>query len=476
MMGVCRSWRDQICGLNGLFTDIAFDTTNSATIFTASKFLEIVEAQSNDLRVYVRCLSWGVNQAVSGAFLSRLRLQSWRFVRFEAEHLSAPFIPYFALPAPRLLQLIHTPALPEGLFSSSFTGLRLLDASVKKHFPWPTATFSNLGVLRLENSHPTRSFCAASIFDLIGRTHRLEELQLTGFLRFSSVSKAKLVAHAGLKSVHFVQCNLKCILQHLQFPNTTRLCVESYESGLDGTPTTPLSQDTGYFAPLQTWPIPVLERHNVTGVTTRVLDCFTNNVYFSLGLKCGVDRTVDFTTSFQKEDGWAAYLQSSINEILRHIRLDPMINLSTFHHLPLSSANPPLCLPPSSFFDLPLLRLPQVAILRTDYSLVQDVVLHLANPNRGVLPNLKCYSFATETQPTSMDLTAPEMATCLRSRFSNGSPLALQYWTLHGTAECAIVLSISTNAMVCRRRPDIHHHSAGQAIFTCIGSFPQGNE
>ena len=444
-MGVCRSWNDQIRGLNGLFTDIAFDTTNSIMMFTATKFLEIVETQSNDLRVYVRCLAWGVDQAVSKAFLSRLRLQSWRFVRFEAERLSAPFIPYFTLPAPRLLQLIHTPALPEGLFSSSFTRLRVLDALVKKHFPWPTATLSNLGVLRLENSHPTRSFCAASIFDLIGRAHQLKELQLTGFLRFSSGSKTKQIAHASLKSIHFVQCNLKFILQHLQFPNATRLRVESYGNGLDGVPTLLLSRDTGYFAPLQT-PIPVLEQHSVTGVTTRVQDCFTNSIYFSLELKCGVGRTVDFKTTFQKGDSSAAYLQSSINEILRHIRFGPTVNLSAFHHPPLSPTNPPPCLPLLSLLDLPLLRLPQVAILRTDYALVRGVVLHLANADQGVLPNLKCYSFATETQPTSMDLTSPEMATCLRSRFSNGSPLALQYWTFDGTAECGIVLGKSTNA------------------------------
>ena len=445
MMGVCRSWNDQIRGLKSLFTDIAFDTTNSATISTATKFLDLVETQSNDLRVYARCLAWGVDRAVLNTFLSRLRLQSWRFVCFEAEHLSAPFIPYFTLPAPRLLQLIHTQALPEGLFASSFTGLRVLDASVKKHFPWPTATLSNLGVLRLENSRPSRSFCATSIFDLIGRAHRLEELRLTGFLRFSGGFKAKRIPHASLKSIRFVQCNLKCILQHLRFPNATHLRVESYGSGLDGALAPPLSQGAGYFAPLEALPIPVLEQHSVTGVTTHMQNS-SANIYFALELKCGAGRTVDFTTTLQKDGDWETYLRSLIDEILRHIRFGPTVNLSISHHPPLSPAHPSPYLPPLSLFDLTFLRLPQVAILRTDYSLVRSVVLHLANPDQGVLPNLKCYSFDTEKQPISMDLMAPEIVACLRSRFSNGSPLALRYWTFDGTAKCGIVISISTNA------------------------------
>ena len=432
MMGVCRSWKDQIRGLSGLFTDIAFDMNNHTTISTATEFLEIVEKQSSDLHVYARGTAWGVDPTVSTAFLSRLQLQSRRFVHFEAERLSPSFTAYFTFPAPKLLRLIHRRALPERLFSSSFMDLRVLDASVKNHFPWPTATLSKLVILRLENTHPTRSFCAASVFDLIGRAHQLGELRLTEFLRFSGSYEAKPLAHTNLKSIHFAQCNLKFILQHLQFPNATNLRIESYGSGLDGAPASPLSKDTGYFAPLQTRTIPILGQHSVTGVTIRTQDCFTNGVYFAVGLKCGADRTVNFTNTFRKEDDWAAYLQSSIDEILQLIRLGLWVNLSTFHYPPLSPINPPPCQPPLSLIDIPLLRLPQVVILRTDYSLVRSVVLKLANLNHETLPNLKCYSFDIETQPTPVDISAPEMVSCLRSRFRNGSPLALQYWTLNG--------------------------------------------
>ena len=430
MMGVCRSWNDQIRGLNGLFADIAFDISDHVMVSTAAMFLEIVETQSSNLRVYARCLVWGGDPTVSKVFLSRLRLQSWRFVCFEVEHMTTPFITYFTLPAPRLLRLVHSPVLPEGLFSSSFTSLHILDASVKKHFPWPTATLSNLIALRLGNSRSTSRFCATSLFDLIGRAHQLEELRLTDFLRFSGGSKANPIVRASIKSIHFIQCNLKFILQHLQFPNATNLRVESYGIGLDGEPAPPLSS-IGYFAPLQAWPIPVLEQHSVTGVTIHIQDCFANNIYFTLELKCGEGQAVHFTTTFRKDD-WKTYLQASINEILQRTRLSAKISLSTFHCLPLSPDNTPPGQPPLSSLDPPLVRLPQVVVLRTDYSLVRSTILRLADLDHRILPNLKCYSFDTETQPTHADLAAPETMTCLRSRFDDGSPLALQYWTLDG--------------------------------------------
>jgi len=374
------------------------------------------------------------------AFLSRLRLQSGRFVSFEVDHMSAPFIAHFNLPAPRLLRLVHTPALPDRLFASSFENLRVLNASVKQHFPWPTATFPNLVALRLENANSTRRFSATSLFDLIGYANRLEELRLIDFLRFSGGSRTKPLTHANLKSIHFIQCNLKFILQQLEFPDATTLQVESYGTGLDGEPNPPPSRDIGYFMPLQARPIPVLNKHVVTGVTIHMQDWFTDNIYFKINLKCGVNRSVDLTTTFRKVDGWEAYFQSTIDEMLRRIRLDARVNLSIFHYFPLSPISPPTCQLPLFSPDLPLLRLPQVALLRTDHSLVRNVINCLADLDHRHLPNLKCYSFDVETQPTSVDLAAPEILACLQSRFSIGTPFALQYWTLDGKITCDLML------------------------------------
>jgi len=442
MMGVCRSWNDQIRGLNGLFADIAFDTTNSITISTAAKFLQTVETQSNDLRVYARCITWDGSQAQK-AFFSHLRLQSWRFVCFEVEYTSPSFIAYFNLSAPGLLRLVHTSPLPERLFASSFTNLRILDASVKKNFPWPTATFDNLVTLRLKNSNSTRRFCPTSLFDLIGHAHCLEELRLTDFIRFTGGSETRRLICANLKSILFIQCNLKFLLQHLQFPNANSFDVESYGINSDGGPDLPHSRDIGYFAPLKALPIPVLYKRVVTAVTVHMVNCFTDNVYFKLILRCGVGWKFGFTGIFRKEGDWEAYFKSSVNEILRHTHLGATVGLSAFHHLPLSPVDLPPCQPAMSL-NLPLFRLPQVALLRTDSSLARDVITQLANLEYMALPNLKCYSFDVETQPTSVDL-APETMACLRSRFNNGSPFALQYWTPDGKAACNIMFSTYTD-------------------------------
>jgi len=441
MMGVCRSWNDQIRGLNGLFADIAFDTSRPSTISTAARFLGIIEAQSNNIRVYARCIIW-FGDETQMAFLSRLRLQSWRFVCFEVEHMSAPFIAHFNLPAPRLLRLVHTPALPDRLFASSFTNLRVLNASVKQHFPWPTATFPNLVTLRLENVHSSRRFCATSLLDLIGYANQLEELRLIDFLRFSGGSRTKPLTHTSLKSIHFAQCNLKFVLQHLQFPNATTLRVESYGIGLDGELNLPPPKDTSYFTPLQALPIPVLDQHVVTGVTIHMQDWFTDDIYFKISLRCRASRSIDFTATFRKVDGWEVYFQSSVDEMLRRVRLGARVNLSIFHYFPLSPISPPTCELPLFSPDLPLLRLPQVALLRTDHSLVQNVIQCLADLDHRLLPNLKCYSFDVGTQPASVDLAAPETLACLRSRFNDGIPFALQYWTLDGKIKYDLMLSI----------------------------------
>jgi hypothetical protein len=349
--------------------------------------------------------------------------------------MSTSFIAYFNLPAPRLVRLIHTPAQPEGLFASSFTSLRVLDASVGKHFPWPTATLSNLVILRLNNSRSTRRFCATSLFDLIKRTHQLEELQLIDFLRFSGGSSARPIVCTNLKSIHFIQCNVKFILQRLQFPNATSVHVESHGIGSDGEPDLPPSNGIGYFTPLESSPIPILDQQIVTGVTIHMQDWLADNICFKLDLRCGGGQMIDFRVMFQKVDGWEDYFQSSIKEILHRIRFGARVNLSTFHYLPLSPINPPPCQALLSSLDMSLLRLPQVAILRTDYSLVRSVILHLADLEDIILPSLKCYSFDIETQPASVGLAAPGALACLRSRFNNGSPFAFQYWTLDGAVE-----------------------------------------
>jgi hypothetical protein len=448
MMDVCKSWNDQIRGLNGLFADIAFDTHNPITISTATKFLELIEAQSNNLRVYARCIIWD-GDPTQQAFISRLRLQSWRFVRFEVDRATTtvPFIAQFNLPAPRLLRLIHTPALPEGLFASSFTSLRVLDGSVEKHFPWPTATFSNLVTLRLQNSRPTRRFCATSLLDLIGHAKHLEELQLTDFLRFSGGRKANPLPHASLRSIHLIQSNLQFILQNLLFPNATSLRVESYGIDAAGESDLPASRDIGYFSSLRACSVPILE-HRFTKVIVQMQDLFTSSFYLTLGIECEASRTVNFTVAFQKEGPWEAYVQSSINGILQRIRLGARVELSVFHHLPLSPKSPLLCRGeiPFTSIDSPFLQLPQVVTLRTDLPLVRGVMHHLADLEHMILPNLKCYSFDLESLPAFVDPPSPEAVVCLRSRFANGSPFAIQYWALDGETQRDEILRTCADA------------------------------
>ena len=178
MMDVCQWWNEQIRSLSGLFADIAFDTSDNITTSTAEKFLEIIETRTSNLRVFARFPVWNNDQA-QNAFISRLRLQSGRFVRFEVEHGSTPFTANFDLPAPRLLRIVHSSPLLEGLFASSFPSLANLDASVKRSFPWQTGMFPNLVVLRLTNLPSALPFCATSLFDLIERAPRLEKLQST---------------------------------------------------------------------------------------------------------------------------------------------------------------------------------------------------------------------------------------------------------------------------------------------------------
>lgn len=64
-------------------------------------------------QAYVLCIVWGSEESIS-----RLRLRSWRFVRFEADHVSATSITHSSTPAPKLPRVVHTSALPAKLFAS----------------------------------------------------------------------------------------------------------------------------------------------------------------------------------------------------------------------------------------------------------------------------------------------------------------------------------------------------------------------
>lgn len=227
-----------------------------------------------------------------------------------------------------------------------------------------------------------------------------------------------------LESVRFIQCNLKFILQYLQFPNVNSFDVQSHGINSDGEPDLPSSGDVGYFAPLQALPIPVLDKHIVAAVMVHMVNYFTDSIYFKLFLQCGASRTFGFTGAFRKEGDWEAYFNSSVNEILRRTRLGTTVGLSASHHVPLSPIDSPLCQSLLSWLDLPLLRLPQVALLRTDSSLTQNMIIRLADLEHRIPPNLKCYSSDVKTQPTFVDLAAPETLARLRSRFTNGSPFA----------------------------------------------------
>lgn len=427
MMGVCKSWNYQIRGRRGLFADIAFNTVDRATVSTATMFLEAVETESSSLRVYARCHSWPDIPTVSRAFLSRLRLQTWRFVCFEAEYMSARFTPFFNLPAPRLLRLVQIPTHPKGLFSASFSSLRVLDISIRSRFPWPKATLADLVVLRLEHSQFKRSFHAPSLFGLVERTHRLEELVLKDFLRFSEDYNMKPIIHINIKSIHFMQCNVKYILQHLHLPNAMSCRVESYGVSLDGELDPPLSRNVGHFAPLHALSVPGLVQNTVTGVAIHV-HVHDDDVYIRLAFECEAGQTIDFTATFGKGGGWEAYLQVSIKELLQRTNLSTRIKLSIFRY---SSS---ILGPNAPLFAIDLaLCLPQVTILRTDDSLVQSILPRLTDPEH-ILPNLKCYSIRIEKQSAFADVMTPETTACLRSRLDRSSPFALQYWTPNGKA------------------------------------------
>ena len=126
---------------------------------------------------------------------------------------------------------------------------------------------------------------------------------------------------------------------------------------------------------------------------------------------------------------------------MQRINLGARVTLSVFNHMPLFPINPPSHQPPLSL-DLPLFLLPQVVLLRTDYSLTRSTILRLRELEYGILPNLKCYSFDINSQQAPVDLTDPEILACLRSRSDNGSPFALQYWTPDGKARCDMMFPI----------------------------------
>ena len=357
-------------------------------------------------------------------------------MRFEVEHGSTPFTPNFDLPAPRLLHIVHSSPLLEGLFASSFPSLAILDASAKGSFPWQMTMFPNLVALRLTNLSSTLPFCATSLFDLIERAPRLEKLQLIDFLQFSGNPKTKPLVCANVKSVRLVQCNVRFILKHLRLPNASRLHTESYGIGLAGEPDPQFSpSDLGYFSPLKGCSVSILEQPAFTKVAIHVQDLLANNVYFKLGLESGAGHDIDFTVAFRKEGHWEDYFRESVCGVLQHVRLSPRVELSIFNYVPLQPVNHPSILflePPSPSIYSPFLHLPQVSVLRTDHSLACTIMARLADPEQEILPNLKCYSFDVEMYPTSMDPAAPEIVTCLQSRFASGLPLAIQYWKPSG--------------------------------------------
>ena len=435
MMDVCRWWNAQIHGLTGLFADIAFDTSDNVTISTAEKFLGIIETRSSDLRVFARFPVWNNDQA-QNAFISRLRLQSGKFVHFEAEDMPTPIIANFDLPAPRLLRLVHASPLSKGLFASSFPNLATLDVSVKESFPWPTAALSNLVVLRLTNFPSTFPFCATSLFDLIGHTPHLEKLQLIDFLQFSGNPETKPLVCTSVKSVCLVQCNARFIFQLLQLPNARNIHIEAYGIGLAGeSHPESSSMALGYFSPLEGCFIPILERHLFSKVAIHVQDLLANNVYFKLGLESGAGRKIDFTVALRKHWCWEDYFRKSMHGILQRVRLGLRVELSIFNYLPSQLVDQPSIYypePPSPSIYSPFLHLPQVTVLRTGYSLARSIMARLVDSEQAILPNLKCYSFDVEMSPTSMNPVAPEIATCLQSRFSSGLPFAIQYWEPNG--------------------------------------------
>lgn len=297
--------------------------------------------------------------------------------------------------------------------------------------------FPNLVVLRLTNLPSTLPFCATSLFDLIERAPRLEKLQLIDFLQFSGSPKTKPLVCTNMKTVCLVQCNAGFVLQHLRLPNASSLHIESYGIGLAGEPDPQFSSaNFGYFSPLKGCSISILEQHPFSKVAIHVQDLLANNVYFKLGLESGTGHDIDFTVAFRKEGHWEDYFRTSIHGILQRVHLSPRVELSIFNYLPLQPVfnHPSILLlePPSTSIYSPFLDLPQVTVLRTDYSLACSIMARLADPEQAILPNLKCYSFDVEMSPATIHPAIPEIVTCLQSRLASRLPFAIQYWKLNG--------------------------------------------
>ena len=439
MMGVSRSWRDDIVGFNDLFGDIAFDTSNSRMIATATRILQITKAKTTELQVFIRSTSHDLVdntklQVTAEELLCHLGLQSSRFVYFELQSQSSHLSSYFNLPAPKLRFLRHGCNMTPVLFSSLFPNLRTLDTYVNEVFRTLPSALFNLVELRLINSHRTRRFSMESVLTSLRDAHRLEVLQLSGFARFSCVSTAvESVELANLKSAQFTDCHLPELLPRLHFPQLCEFSFHGFDLAPDENTPPFMVTNTDFFSPLQGCPLPILDQRALTHIIISV-DNKDDKIEFTLRLMSGPPgpkHQFVITMAWEKWTIWEEHLKQLIRGAVERVRFASSICLYLLHHIDHTLAP-----------YLPLLRLPQISVLCTS-GWFTPVAFKLLTDSADItcpppLPRLKCFCFRGGDLHISAEEVQLLVERCLQSRFNGRRPLAIRRWVLHGGETCLI--------------------------------------
>ena len=433
MMDVSRSWRDDIVGFDDVFRDIAFDTSDDRTIVAATRILQIIEARTTELRVFIRSafhdlIGHTKLQVNTKELLRRLGLQSSRFVYFELQSRSSHLSPYFNLPAPKLHFLRHDCVMPPVLFSSSFPNLRTLHTHMSQVAGIPSHAVFNLVELRLINHFRARRFSVELVLNLLRDTRQLEVLELSGFSQFDCVfTTIEPVELASLKSVQFTDSHLPELLPRLRFPKLHKFSFRGIDSTLDKNSSPSTVRNTDFFSLLQACPLPILDQRVLTNIIIST-DEKDSKIEFTLQLVSGPPgpkHEFVITISWEKWASWEEHLERLIRGAMERIRFASTICLYLFHHI--DHVHAPY---------LPLLRLPQISILCTS-GCFTPVAFKLLTGSGNVafpppLPRLKCFCFRGDHLCLSANEVHLSVELCLQSRFDGGRPLAIRRWVPYG--------------------------------------------
>ena len=432
MMDVSQSWRVTIAKFDDLFRHIAFSTSDGRTIVTASRILQVTEARSTGLEVFIKGAFHDLTgrtelQVVAKELLRRLRLQSGRFFSFEIRSQTSHLGSYFNLPAPELRFLCCHYTMSPALFSSSFPNLRTLHVYVDKVLRVPPTALSNLAELRLENLCRTRRFSIESVLTLLRDACQLEVLQLAGFVRFSCVSTVVVpVELASLKSAQFMDCNLPELLSWLRFPQLCEFGFRGFGSAPDENSPPSTAGNTSFFSLLWASPLPILNQQALTHIFVST-DHKGNKIEFTMRLMSGsLSPKYQFmiTMVWEKWESWEECVEQLIRGAMEHIRFSSGVCLYMFHHIDHNWR-------PYS----PLLRLPLINTLCTAgyftsiaLKLLTDTCLTSYSP----LPRLKCFCFRGDDPQVPAEGIQLLVSCCLQSRFDKKQPLAIRRWVPSG--------------------------------------------